>query len=107
MSDATCPYGTALPVCDYSEQRGHSLACPTAHHNWMRDALAGQVQNLRAALAQAEKELACFAISPENFIPELSATGAADLAALMAAPPRRIPALALACFAASLPAEPK
>jgi len=35
-------------------------------------------------------------ISPENFIPELSATGAADLAALMAAPPRRIPALAAA-----------
>jgi len=63
VSDATCPYGTALPVCDYSEQRGHSLACPTAHHNWMRDALAGQVENLRAALAQAEKELACFAAS--------------------------------------------
>lgn len=63
MTEGTCHYGTALLVCDYSEQRGHSLACPTAHHNWMRDALAGQVMNLRAALAQAEKELACFAAS--------------------------------------------
>jgi len=50
-------------------------------------------------VASAIREAICdmgWEISPENFIPELSATGAADLAALMAAPPRRIPALAAA-----------